>query len=121
MQGALATPLVGSLTQIAGFGEPEPGFVVRKSRKSGAAAVGRIQRARGEKPWVTYAKTLDPVASIHAAAELLAWSLEVCGSLAEAITVYNRGGRCGKPNAFSRGVLRLAAELRALTGEEPTS
>ena len=89
--------------------------------RSGAAAVGRIQRARGEAPWFTYAKALDPVASIQAAADLLAWSLELCGGLAEAVTLYNRGGACGRPNAFSRAVLRLAGAIRMLAGEEPRS
>jgi hypothetical protein len=86
---------------------------------SGAAAVGRIQRARGETPWFTYARTLDPVASIHAAADLLAFGLELCGGLAEAIRMYNTG-KCGKPNAFSRAVMRLAAAIRFVTEiEEP--
>ena len=89
--------------------------------RSGAAAVGRIQRASGVTPWFTYARTLDPIASIHAAATLLVHGLELCGGLAEAVTLYNRGGRCGKPNAFSRAVLRLAAALRWAAGEEPRS
>jgi len=97
-------------TKARGLGQHVP---------SGAAAVGRIQRARGETPWFTYARTLDPVASIHAAAELLAFGLELCGGLAEAIRMYNTG-RCGKPNAFSRAVLRLAAAIRFVTEiEEP--
>jgi hypothetical protein len=88
---------------------------------SGAAAVGRIQRAKGEPaPWFSYARTLDPVASIHAAAELLAYSLELCGGLAEAITAYNTG-HCGRPNAFARAVLRLASAIRLIAGEEPTT
>ena len=88
---------------------------------SGAAAVGRMQRARGATDWFTYAKTLDPVASIHAAAELLAFGLELCGGLAEAIRMYNTG-KCGRPNAFSRAVTRLAAAIRFVTEiEEPRS
>jgi hypothetical protein len=87
---------------------------------SGAAAVGRLQKRRGIKDWFTYAKTLDPVASIHAAAEFLAFLLELCGGMAEAIRAYNTGS-CGKPNAFSRSVMRLAAFLRFATEMEPTS
>lgn len=83
---------------------------------SGAAAVGRIQRARGEASWFTYAKTLDPVESIRAAAELVAFSLELSGSLTEAIGAYNTGRLVS--NRFSRAVLRLAAALRSMTGEE---
>ncbi len=85
---------------------------------SGAAAVGRIQRAKGEPaPWFTYARTLDPVASIHAAAELLAFGLTVCGSLVAAVGQYN-SGRC-RQSSFARAVLRLADAIRVLSGEEP--
>jgi hypothetical protein len=85
---------------------------------SGAAAVGRIQRDRGEPaPWFTYAKTLDPVASIRAAAELLAYGLETCGSLVRAIGMYN-SGHC-TDSRFARAVLRLAEAIRFVAGEEP--
>ena len=88
--------------------------------RSGAAAVGRIQRARGETTWFTYARALDPVASIQAAATLLAYGLETCSSLVEAIGLYNTG-HC-RPNAFSRAVLRLAAAIRfVMELEEPRS
>lgn len=88
---------------------------------SGAAAVGRIQRDRGEPaPWFRYADAWDPAESIAAAAELLAFGLELCGGLAEALRLYNTG-RCGKPSAFSRTVLRLAAALRFVFELEPTS
>ena len=81
--------------------------------RSGAAAVGRIQQDKGDpKPWFSYARTLDPVASIRAAADLLAFGLELCGGLAEAIRMYNTG-RCGPPSTFARRVLRLADWLRA--------
>ena len=93
---------------------------VKQFTPGGAAAVRRILKARGETPWFKHADAWDPVKSIHAAAELVAWGLEVCGGLAEAIVAYNRG-RCGKPNAFSRAVLGLAALLRFTFGAEPTS
>ena len=82
---------------------------------SGAAAVGRIQRERGVSRWFTYARAADPIASIYAAAEFVAFLLDLCGGLSEAIGGYN-SGRCGS-NAFSRSVLRLADWLRA--AEEP--
>lgn len=86
---------------------------------SGAAAVGRIQKQRGDKaPRFSYAATFDPVASIRAAAELVALGLELCGGLAEALRLYNSGS-CGKPSAFSRAVLRLAEAIRRVAGEEP--
>jgi hypothetical protein len=98
-------------TDARGWGQQTPG---------GAVAVRRILRTRGETPWFKHSDAWDARKSINAAAELLAYGLEVCGGLAEAIRLYNTRS-CGKPNAFARGVLRLAAAIRALTGEEPTS
>lgn len=86
---------------------------------SGAAAVGRIQRARGDAaPWFTYAQAFQAVPSIKAAADYLEHALLRCGSLLAAVGMYG-SGRCAGAHTFARGVLRLAAELRALTGEEP--
>lgn len=87
---------------------------------SGAAAVRRILRARGEAPWFRHVDAFDPAKSIHAAAELLAWGLETCGSLVEAIGAYN-SGTCTE-SRFARAVLRLAAFIRFVTEtEEPRS
>ena len=86
---------------------------------SGAAAVGRLQRARGDATWFRHRDAFDARKSIEAAGELLAYLLETCGSLSEAIGAYNTG-RC-RSNAFSRAVLRLAAAIRFVTETEPRS
>ena len=83
---------------------------------SGAAAVGRIQRARGAARWFRYRDAFDASASIVAAAELLAYGLEVCGSLVAAVGQYN-SGRCVE-SRFARAVLRLADAIRALADKE---
>lgn len=85
---------------------------------SGAAAVGRLQRKRGLRDVFTYAKALDPREAIPAAAELLAYLMDVCGGLHEALVAYNRGS-CGRPNAFSRSVLRIANALRVAAALPP--
>jgi soluble lytic murein transglycosylase-like protein len=86
---------------------------------SGAAAVGRIQRAKGEPaPWFSYSQAFQAVPSIRAAAELLAYALDVCGSLVAAVGMYG-SGKCSGAPSFARRVLRLADALRALSGEEP--
>lgn len=84
----------------------------------GAAAVGRLQRARGQTPWFTYAQALEAAPSIRAAADYLEHALIRCGSLLAAVGMYG-SGKCRGASDFARGVLRLAAELRALTNEEP--
>lgn len=84
---------------------------------SGSAAVRRILKARGEAPWFKHADAFDPIKSIRAAAIFLAYGLEKCGSLVEAIGAYN-SGRC-RQSSFARAVLRLADAIRAVAGEEP--
>ncbi len=84
--------------------------------RSGAAAVGRLQRQRGVRRTFTYRQALDPELAIWAAAELLAHLVDHCqGSLARAIGAYNTG-RC-MVNDFARRVMRMAEWLRMQ--EEP--
>lgn len=55
--------------------------------------------------------SLDPRKAAPAGAELLAYCVRTCGSVARGLERYNRG-HCRKPGAFSRRVLEFADVLR---------
>jgi hypothetical protein len=90
---------------------------------SGAAAVGRLQRARGLSSVFSYAKTLDPVASIHAAAEFLAYLRDACSLLGDGVAFMLAGyntGRCeGRVPGFVLAVVKHANRYRLESGLPP--
>jgi hypothetical protein len=90
---------------------------------SGAAAVGNLQRRRGVKSQFSYRKALDPVASIHAAAELLDYLNDVCRGVALGVEVilagYNTGSCRARVSGFVHGVIKQANRLRTMSGLPP--
>lgn len=90
---------------------------------SGAAAVGRLQRARGvpRREAFSYAMVLDPRVAIPAAAELLAYLRDVCGGLWCALAGYNTGNVRAVVTGFVRAVERHSNRFRTLAGLPPDS
>lgn len=77
--------------------------------RSGAAAVGRLQKARGLTNIFNYNKAFDPVQAIPASCELINYLIHRCKSLPEAIGAYNTG-YC-TVNTFARSVIKLKKML----------
>jgi len=90
---------------------------------SGAAAVGRLQRARGLKGVFSYARTLDPIASIHAAAEFLDYLRDACTVLGDGVALmlagYNTGSCRTRVPGFVLAVVKHANRYRLESGLPP--
>jgi len=111
--GQSPTPVRGD-TLAAGISQFVP---------SGAAAVGNLQRRRGVKRPFRYVDALDPVKSIHAAAELLNHLVDYCrvtnDNLAVLLSAYNTG-KCGaRRESFVLRVVKHTNRFRTMGGIPP--
>lgn len=86
---------------------------------SGAAAVGRLQRARGVARPFTYRDALDPRLAIPAAAEMLAYLYDVCGGVWCALAGYNSGSVRAVVTGFVRSVEKHMNRFRCAAGLPP--
>ena len=85
---------------------------------SGRQAVMTIRRLRGAPRPFTQAHALDPHQAIPAAAELLVYLQDRCGTLDRALGAYN-SGRCGGVRGFRARVWHWTNRLRTQAGLPP--